>query len=249
VRTLFLAIAMCFVLLACSESAHYGDDDDDDDGTGGTAGASETGDAAGTATAGSNSTGGVPIPVGGTGGTSDTGGIGARGPYPQPDTDGDGISDQNEIPAGSNPLAPDSDGDGCDDLVESLFGEECDSDTMVSVHSCQGETSLVLTMATGTGSRMSDLTTEIAPLGSGFAEDLWAQATEVTPADAGEVGDLFALVSVEPEAVVSYRVIPNVVFKWEGVRTYALRISSEEGGELASGRIAWHRRDCGPYIE
>lgn len=243
----FPIVAMCFALLACSQSTYSGDDDDGDHGTGGMAGASEGG-AAGTGSGGSNSTGGMPIPVGGTGGTSDMGGTGAQGPYPQPDTDGDGISDQNEIPAGTNPLEPDSDGDGCDDLVESLFGEECDPETMVSVHSCEGETSLVLTMATGTGSRMSDLTTEIAPLDSGFEEDLWAQANEVTPTGAGEIGDLFALVSVEPEAVVGYRVIPNVVFHWEGVRSYALRVSSAEGGELATGRIAWHRADC-PYVE
>ena len=96
-------------------------------------------------------------------------------------------------------------------------------------------------------SRMTDLTTEIAPLGGGFAEDLWAQATEITPVGAGDIGDLYALVSIEPEATVGYRVIPNVVFHWEGVRTYVVRVSSAEGGELGSGRIVWHRRNC-PYI-
>jgi len=196
----------------------------------------------GAATGGSVATDGQTIQVGGTSG------VGGRGPYDPPaDTDDDGISDEDEVSGGTDPAIADTDGDGCDDLLETTFGE-CDTETMASVYSCDGEARLVLTMATGTGERMSDLTAEITPLAGGFAEDLWPRTSAITPPGAGDFADDGTLLFVDPGARVDYRVLPYVVFRWEGIRTYTLRISSAAGGVLAEGKILWRRGRC-PYIE
>ena len=241
-----IELVVCWVVVGCGPSVSSRGDDDDGNARGGSSG-SAAGGAGGTAGSGSGNvaTGGLSIPVGGT---SALGGSG-RGPYdPPPDSDDDGVSDPDEATAGTNPHEKDTDGDGCDDLLEATFGE-CDLETMASVYSCDGEARLVLTMAAGTGSRMSDLTTAWDPIVGGIEEDLWAQATEVTPEGSGDVGELFALSSVEPEARVAYRVVPNLVFTWVGVRTYALRVSSASGGLLAEGKILWRRPVCPPTPE
>ena len=232
------------LLLGCDPSTTYTDDDDD-----GPAGNSHGGNlatggvgSAGAQSGGSVATGGQTIQVGGTSG------VGGRGQdVPPPDSDDDGIPDDDEIAGGTDPRVPDTDADGCDDLLEATFGE-CDTETMASVYSCDGEAHLVLTMAAGTGERMSDVTTTITPLDAGFAEDLWPRASEVTPPEAGNFTDDGTLVAVDPGAEVAYRVLPYVVFRWEGVRTYTLTIASTEGGVLAEGNILWRRAHC-PYVE
>jgi hypothetical protein len=165
---------------------------------------------------------------------------------PAPDSDDDGIPDDDEIAGGTDPRVADTDGDGCDDLLEATFGA-CDTETMASVYSCDGQALLALTMASGTGERMSDLNTEITPLGGGHAEDLWPRASEITPLEAGDFADDGTLVFVDPGARVDFVVLPYVVFRWEGIRTYTLRISSAAGGVLAEGKILWRREHC-PYI-
>jgi hypothetical protein len=102
-------------------------------------------------------------------------------------------------------------------------------------------------MAAGTGERMSDLTATITPLDSGFAEDLWPKVSEVTPLGAGDFADDGTLVFVDPSARVSFSVLPYVVFRWTGIRTYTLTISSAAGGTLAEGKIVWRRGVC-PYV-
>lgn len=231
------------LLLACDPSTTYTDDDDGPAGNshGGTLATGGVG-GAGAEAGGSVTTGGQPTQDGGTSG------VGGRGQeVPPPDSDDDGIPDDEEISGGTDPRLADTDGDGCDDLLEATFGE-CDPETMASVYSCDGEAHLVLTMAPGTGERMSDLTAEIVPLSGGFAEDLWPRASEVTPADAGDLADDGTLLVVDPGAHVAYRVVPFVVFRWKGTRTYTLTVSSAAGGVLAEGSIVWRRGDC-PYIE
>lgn len=245
-----LEVSVCFACFACSESAYNAGDDDDDDvgGTGGMSDAGRGGTAGTGASGASGASGGALVPVGGTGGTGATGGAADPSDI-EPDTDDDGIPDRNEVVAGSNPLEKDSDGDGCDDLVESFFGDECDLETMAAIDSCDGALDLTLTIAEGTGNRMSDLTTEIVALSGGFAEDLWAQAREVAPSDAGEIGELYELTSVEPSSRVDYHVVANVVFRWTGVRTWAIVVTSAEGGGLGYGRVLWRRRNCPIMVE
>ena len=72
--------------------------------------------------------------------------------------------------------------------------------------------------------------------------------SEVTPPEAGNFADDGTLLAVDPGAEVAYRVLPYVVFRWKGIRTYPLVISSAAGGELAEGKIVWRRGDC-PTIE
>jgi hypothetical protein len=91
---------------------------------------------------------------------------------------------------------------------------------------------------------MMDLTADIVPLEEGFAEDLWPRASEVTPADAGDFADDGTLLFVDPGARVDFRVLPFVVFRWKGIRSYVLTISSAAGGALAEGKIVWRRGDC-----
>jgi hypothetical protein len=240
-----IEFAVCLVVVGCGPNVSSGDDDDDGNARGGSS-ASATGGTGGAAGSGSGNvaTGGQSIPVGGTTAVGSGG-----GPYdPPPDSDDDGVSDPDEASAGTNPHEKDTDADGCDDLLEATFGE-CNLETMASVYSCGGQASLVLTMAAGTGSHMSDLTTEWDPIVGGIEEDLWAQATEVTPEGSGDIAETFTLSSVEPSARVTFRVLPNVVFRWSGVRTYALRVSSASGGLLAEGKILWRRPVCPPPPE
>jgi hypothetical protein len=231
------------LLLACDPSATYGDDDDVSSGN------SHGGNLATGGVGGAGAESGRPVATGGqsvhVGGTS---GVGGRGQdVPLPDADDDGIPDDDEIAVGTDPRIADTDGDGCDDLLEATFGE-CDTETMASVHSCDGEAHLALTMAPGTGERMNDLVAQIVPLSGGFAEDLWPRVSEVTPADAGDFAGDGTLLSVDPGARVAYRVVPFVVFRWQGIRTYVLRVSSSAGGVLAEGKIVWRRSVC-PYVE
>lgn len=233
------ALVLGPLLLACEPSTTYADDDDGP-GTYSQGGNLATGGVGGAdaESGGSGATGGQAIQVGGTSG------VGGRGQdVPPLDSDDDGIPDDDELAGGTDPHVPDTDGDGCDDLLEATFGE-CDTETMASVYSCDGEAHLVLTMATGTGERMSDLTAEIVPLSEGFAEDLWPRASEVTPPEAGNFADDGTLLAVDPGAEVAYRVLPYVVFRWKGIRTYTLVISSAAGGALAEGKIVWRRGDC-----
>ena len=232
------ALVLGPLLLSCEPVTTYSDDDGP--GTYSQGGNLATGGVggAGAESGGSVATGGQTIQVGGTGG------VGGRGQdVPLPDSDDDGIPDADEITGGTDPDVPDTDGDGCDDLLEATFGE-CDTETMASVYSCDGEAHLVLTMATGTGERMSDLMATVTPLDGGFAEDLWPRASEITPLDAGDFADDGKLVSVDPGARVAFRVLPYVVFRWKGIRTYTLVISSAAGGDLAEGKIVWRRGDC-----
>ena len=238
---MWLTLGVSSVVLACGASSKTAGDDDDGaetggattGGTSGTEGGSagaEKGGTSGSETGGALATGGQPT-LGGSGGTG--GGI----DEPPPDRDDDGISDEDESTSGTNPDAKDSDGDGCDDLLEASFGE-CDAGTMESV-SCEGNGALVLTMAAGTGSLMSDLTTEFAPPG-----DLWPKVEAITPEGAADVDDLLQLESVEPAATLTVRVVPFVVARWSGVRKYAFYITSAEGGVLAEGKILWRRQNC-----
>jgi hypothetical protein len=234
-----IELAVFLVLVGCGPHVSYDDDVANRGGSG-----SVTGGAGGMAGSGSgnSATGGSSIPVGGTTASAGSGGD----PYdPPPDSDDDGVSDADEATAGTNPHEKDTDADGCDDLLEARFGD-CNLETMASVYSCEGEADLVLTMAAGTGSRMSDLETALIPIAGGIEEDLWAQTTEVTPAGSGEIDASFWLTSVDPGARVAFRVLPNLVFTWSGVRTYALRVSSAAGGLLAEGQILWRRPYCPP---
>ena len=240
-------LSTAFSLGACGGRASSGVRGDDDESRGSNGGAnsaagSASGGAAGAGTAGFVATGGNAIPSGGSGGTS-----AYPDPHtPPPDSDDDGIPDDVERGAGTDPFLPDSDGDGCDDLLEARFGA-CDRDTMASVFSCTGEATLVLTIRSGTGVRMSDLSTRVVPVEGGIEEDLWPRAMHVDPVEAGSLGELDSLVSVEPGARVTFVVVPNLVFRWNGMHTYRIRVVSEKAGTLAEGSIVWRRRDCPVY--
>jgi hypothetical protein len=226
-------------LAACGGHTSVDEGEPQDSSGGAPSGAG--GASGGAGTAGFVATGGTTIPVGGSGGT---------GAYtPPPDSDDDGIPDDVERRAGTDPFRPDSDGDGCDDLLEARFGE-CDLDTMASVFSCAGEARLVLTIGSGSGARMSDVSTRVVPVEGGIEEDLWARATQIDPAEAGELGELDSLASVDPGARVTFVVVPNLVFRWNAIHTYRIRVVSDTAGTLAEGNIVWRRRDCpAPELE
>ena len=237
-RVFVLGAALALEACGGHTSVRAGDDDGGSPHSSGGADSmagSASGGAAGAGTAGFVGTGGSTIPGGGSGGT---------GAYtPPPDSDDDGIPDEAERRAGTDPFLPDSDGDGCDDLLEARFGE-CDTDTMASVFSCAGEATLVLTIGSGTGVRMSDLSTRVVPVEGGIEEDLWPKATQIAPVEAGELGELSSLASVDPGARVTFVVVPNLVFRWNAIHTYRIRVVSEKAGTLAEGMIVWRRRDC-----